>query len=166
MNHAEPPILAPVPKKIKPTAQQVPKRKFAGVQWRQGTRDWACQIKIKGKTETLGCFDKEEDAARKYDEAAEPLGRPLNFPREGELSAAQKRFTEKPSKWKGVCWNSQKSTWKAQITVNGKLTYLGSFSDEIEAALKYDEVAASLGRRLNKPIDDPQKRAEVKDKKK
>lgn len=39
-------------------------------------------IKIDGMRTCLGSFDYEDDAARKYDEAAAQLDRPLNFPKE------------------------------------------------------------------------------------
>jgi len=37
-------------------------------------------IKINNKNSTLGYFKDEIDAAHRYDEAAGPLGRPMNFP--------------------------------------------------------------------------------------
>lgn len=42
------------------------------------------------------------------------------------------------SGYKGVCWNSGKSAWLAQIQINGRNRYLGLFSDEVEAARFYD----------------------------
>jgi hypothetical protein len=42
------------------------------------------------------------------------------------------------SKYIGVSWNNADNKWKANIKINGKLKYLGSFSDEIEAAKARD----------------------------
>jgi len=53
--------------------------KFKGVSWAKGAQKWIAKIFIDGKNKNLGNFDSEEAAARKYDEAASPLGRPLNL---------------------------------------------------------------------------------------
>lgn len=45
------------------------------------------------------------------------------------------------SGYKGVSWNRTLSKWVAQISINGKQTYLGLFENIEEAAHKYDEVA-------------------------
>lgn len=43
--------------------------------------------------------------------------------------------------YKGVTWNKKAKKWIAQININGKNKYLGSFIDEIEAAKVYDVMA-------------------------
>ena len=53
--------------------------------WYKPGQKWLAQISIDGKQTHLGRFDDEETAARKYDEHADRLGRPLNFPSEGKL---------------------------------------------------------------------------------
>ena len=58
--------------------------KFRGVSWNKRRLKWAADITIDGKTTHLGNFDDEETAARKFDEHAARLGRPLNFPSEGQ----------------------------------------------------------------------------------
>ena len=39
-----------------------------------------------------------------------------------------------------------KGRWRAQITINGKIKYINSFSDEIEAAKAYDKEAKEIGK--------------------
>ena len=51
----------------------------------------------------------------------------------------------------GVCWNKRVGKWAAQSRLNGKTLYLGYFFDEKDAARKYDEHAASVGRPVNFP---------------
>jgi len=55
------------------------------------------------------------------------------------------------SKFVGVTWHRQDQKWQAAIKVEGKSLHLGHFLDEFEAARKYDEYAARLGRNVNFP---------------
>jgi len=61
------------------------------------------------------------------------------------------------SRYKGVHWQTKASKWVAVIRYNRKHMYLGTFTDEIEAALTYDQAARQLFgeyARLNFPEGD------------
>jgi hypothetical protein len=124
------------------------KSRYKGVSWLSKSNKWKAHIQIDGKGTHLGCFDDEEEAAHKYDEAGAPLGRPLNFPGKGQIEAV-KGSRLGPSRYMGVSWNRPRNKWIACISIDGKTTYLGAFQDEVDAARKYDEAAAPLGRPLN-----------------
>jgi hypothetical protein len=49
--------------------------------------------------------------------------------------------TPSRSTYKGVDWVQKQKKWRARIRVNGKRIYLGSFSDQIQAAKAYDQAA-------------------------
>jgi len=80
---------APYPQKRAPShsaAQHHTKKAghsdFVGVTWHRQDQKWQAAIKVEGKSLHLGHFLDEHEAARKYDEHAARLGRPVNFPEE------------------------------------------------------------------------------------
>jgi hypothetical protein len=52
---------------------------YRGVTWFKRDGKWAARIKVDKKSEFLGYFDTEEEAAEAYDERAWKLDRPTNF---------------------------------------------------------------------------------------
>jgi hypothetical protein len=48
------------------------------------------------------------------------------------------------SKYKGLEWEKIQRKWKVRIQCNGRKIYIGSFSNEIDAARAYDEKAKAL----------------------
>lgn len=53
----------------------------------------------------------------------------------------RKRPKPTTSRWKGVCYNKRYKNWRAQIQINGKQTHLGSFQNEEDATMTYNEAA-------------------------
>lgn len=48
------------------------------------------------------------------------------------------------SNYLGVCWHKREKKWRAQITKDYKKVYIGSFDNEHEAALAYNQKAIQL----------------------
>lgn len=48
------------------------------------------------------------------------------------------------SKYKGVCWSKASGKWVSTISKDGRVTHLGFFLDEDEAALVYNKAALEL----------------------
>jgi hypothetical protein len=132
-----------------------PASQFVGVARERNDSKWRAEIKIDGKMVRLGRFDSDEEAARKYDEAAGPLGKPVNFPGPDQEQAVKRGS----SKYRGVYWHVGHKKWRASIGVDGNMKHLGLFPDEEAAARAFDLVAARLGRPVNFPGEQQKKEA-------
>ena len=55
-----------------------------------------------------------------------------------------RRITNGTSKYKGVGWHKGANKWQVQICFNYKLKYLGLYTNEIDAAHRYNEEAIKL----------------------
>jgi len=49
------------------------------------------------------------------------------------------------SQYRGVCWCNRNKKWVVHIRLSGKLKYLGSFHDELDAARAFNEAAIEHG---------------------
>ena len=93
------------------------------------TSKWRSDISYKGVQYRLGIFKDESKASKAYQAAFDKIERGTFNP-----------IDYKPvfsSKYKGVYFHKLNNNWMAQITINGKLKYLGSFKTEIEAHNAY-----------------------------
>ena len=51
---------------------------------------------------------------------------------------------DKTSKYTGVCWHKAGRKWYAQIRIEGKTKYLGSYKSEFRAHLAYQNILIDL----------------------
>jgi len=135
---------------------------FVGVHFHRTQKKWRAQIRVLGKMTHLGYFDTQEVAARKFDEIAGPLGRPVNFPRDGEGVAVKKSVAgggdsalaaaglpqspENYPKAVGVAWHAKTKRWRAQRKVDGVVKHLGMFESHEEAVRSFDRAAGMVAR--------------------
>lgn len=54
------------------------------------------------------------------------------------------RTYAKSSRYKGVCFYKQDGNWQAHIRLNGKRKHLGYFTNEIDAAIAYNNAAIAM----------------------
>ncbi len=59
------------------------------------------------------------------------------------------------SKYRGVYWNKARSQWESKLCAAGKKLSLGMFTDEVDAAKRYDSVLRRLLTRFNQGLNFP-----------
>ena len=132
--------------------------KYKGV-YKSGKR-FQATFMIDGKKHCVGNFDTPKEAAEAYDLAAIEAGRPtskLNFPDQvpkGYKSKRERKREEQEArskegvKYKGVSKSGKR--FQAQIVIDGKQHYPGTFDTPKEAAEAYDLAAIEAGRSTSK----------------
>lgn len=132
--------------------------RFRGVSWNSNCSKWRAQVWKGSEVHHLGYFEREEDAARAYDEAALRIrgpDAPTNYPRShyGVVSDDEEEGTmdryhlsrtrthsgdEGGSRMLGVSWDSTQAGWVSEIWDGKKYRLLGVFESEGDAAKAYD----------------------------
>jgi hypothetical protein len=109
---------------------------------------WVATI-FRQKTNYLGAFDTELEAAQAYDKAARLIpGRKLNFQYSGSEVVAGAPSVRR---YIGVT-QTARGRWRAQVNQGGNCLYLGTFDTDVEAAQAFDKAARLIpGRKLNFP---------------
>lgn len=113
---------------------------YKGVCWSKRGQYWISYITVDYKTISLGCFDRKEDAAWAYNQAAVKhfgeFARLNEVPDWADGSSVRSRNT---SGCRGVHFDKLRNVWVAAVYFNKKKHYLGSFGTVEEAQAKYLE---------------------------
>ena len=110
--------------------------KLCGCSYRNRYNKWQAHIEINGMLIYLGYYQTEEEANQAYLKADKMRidGFSPNFIRKMLRIKTKDCCT---SKYRGVNWNKQNKKWMVQITIEGKLSYLGYYDSEEEASTVY-----------------------------
>ena len=57
---------------------------------------------------------------------------------------ADQKHIKSSSEYTGVSWHKRDNKWMSNIYINGKLKYLGYFTDEIEASKAYEKALSEI----------------------
>ena len=152
---AAPPRLPRQPRRPGPKIQRT--SRFIGVSWVAARGKWKACVRVGKRTISIGQYDDEEVAARKYNEYVRrhDLGNQLN-----DVDANGKPLpttVKQTSRFWGVSWQASRCKWQAKYSdgsTPSRDVWLGYFVDEERAALAYNEavIAADLAdiRHLNR----------------
>lgn len=78
----------------------------------------------------------------------------------GNTRNSHKMKKKTSSKYKGVCWNKRNKKWQADLTINYKKIFLGSFNNEDDAGQAYNDKIRELNlEEVSVMNDTPQERA-------
>jgi hypothetical protein len=152
----------------KRAASKTSHKKYTGVWLVKSTGRWEAQCWIGGKQTSLGTFVSEKEAARAWDRmrlwSCKGDGKKkeevqLNFPlseySDDEVTALQRftreeviqklrrteeRVASQSSKYRGVKLELRTGRWEARRNIGGKMTFLGHFGSEEEAARAWDRM--------------------------
>ncbi len=130
---------------------------YHGVRMKEKDK-FTAQIYVDGKNEYIGIYENEVIAAIAYNIKAEEAS--LKYNKQftiNDISSLNidkktynkyvkeinsKRKKTKSSNYNGVCLS--KGKWAANITIDGKRNYLGSYDNEIKAAMVYNKKAIEV----------------------
>jgi len=126
-----------------PKRQNNGKSKYKGVIWSERDGKWAARIYMNPKRYYGGSFDEEIEAAKKVNQICYDLGIPQKNP---EVNAIPKIKTIKiTSKFKGISWTNRERKWRVTISIQNHKYSGGYFNEEIEAAMRVNQLCDELG---------------------
>merc|ERR1712034_205128 len=126
---------------------------YKGVYWHRKNRKWYVLIYSKRQKQKYGGMYKHElDAAKRVNQLCEELKIPLQNLGISAISNQQYQKKETTSQYKGVYWHKQSGKWYVLIYPNEKnRKYGGMFKDELDAAIRVNQLCEKLGIALQNP---------------
>ena len=103
--------------------------KYVGVRWHRASQKWQSQIYAGGTVTHLGLYDSEVEAAKKFDERAILMGRPVNFP-DPSADPPQKQA----AKQSNLASQKTETEKKARATQEAALAAVGTVDEASTAA--------------------------------
>ena len=126
--------------------------KYNGVSWSITNQKWHSKCNENNKTNFIGYFDNEIEAAIEYNNAVTKIygnDARLNALDDDVLQKYREKYGEnrqcktiQASKYRGVTLDGK--NWRVNIQKDFEIKYIGRFEDEIEAALAYNTAAQDL----------------------
>lgn len=122
---------------------------YKGVSFDKARGKYIASIQVLGTQIHLGRFSTAEEASKAYEEAASRYHGEFAYahsassvpavPSDGAVVVATRPTFS--SRYRGVSWKKQRSTWVASIGVAGRQKHLGVFATEQDAARAYNAAA-------------------------
>jgi len=131
-----------------PSLKKIALSQYYGVTWSKKNGKWLAQRREKGQTKYYGSFNVELDAAKKVNQLCEKSGIPPKNPSILKIPIQQspkKEIGQKLSQYKGVYWNKKRKSWYGLIQMQGKQKFVGTFTDELAAAHRVQQVCEEFG---------------------
>jgi len=131
------------------------KSDYIGVSWDKREQKWLARFTHKGKPHFVGYFDDELEAAIAVNGRCRYLNIPIKNPgiqNESDNNIDAPKREKKTSQYKHVNWDRSSKKWRAQMSINGKQTYIGLFETERAAAIAVNEKCQALGIPLRNQI--------------
>jgi len=109
--------------------------KFTGVSWHIDSKKWQSKLMHNKNYYYGGKFDNEEQAAMNVNLLCDKLEMERKNPTINIKSNTIEQ-KNKTSIFNGVCWNTKKHKWQAELKYKRKNYYGGQFDNEEQAAMK------------------------------
>ena len=132
--------------------------RYTGVHLDKASNKWHAKINIEGKSQYLGSYENEEEAAIDYaravfkykggkDKAREKRKVSLpaidlsDVPPQQPILKSADQVKEGSSRYAGVYFNKSRNIWTSTIRIDGNLRHIGYYKSEEQAAIDYARAA-------------------------
>lgn len=117
---------------------------YKGVSYDKKAGKWRSSITKDGKQYHLGFYEKKRDAAKAFNVKAIELYGEFSVLNEVDHEDFVIKERTYHSKYRGVTYSKRRGRYQASITKRGKLTFLGYFDNEHDAARMYNFWASDM----------------------
>lgn len=117
---------------------------YIGVSYNKKMKKWSASTRVNCKQKHLGFYETKEEAAKAYNVAVIAVHGEFASINDVDHTGFNINVKQKTSNYKGVSKSKGRDKWSVHICHNGKITGLGNFDNEHDAARMYNFWAVDL----------------------